>query len=197
MSWRGSLVCRESLQKSQGPVLAPSPEALEKPDREARRRACGTTHPASWPSRSLELSRFRVIDGLQRSKSVGAKSSRPRARIQLRFRASRSGVFQGDFRMERERRCRSFFYVLGQTREILRGRAGAPASASHRPSGSSPDARNDRIRKQETDFRDQNFVTYLRYFQLGALFAVDKKVHNLSISCILCTFLLTSKPTVW
>ena len=99
--------------------------------------------------------------------------------------------------MGQERRRRSFFYLLGQTREILRGRAGAPASASHRPSGSSPDARNDRIRKQETDFRDQNFVTYLRHFQLGALFTADKKVHDFLIFRIMCTFFLTLKPTVW
>ena len=103
--------------------------------------------------------------------------------------------FKGSFGWDGNGCAVPFFFSYSENG--AKSYAGALASASHRPSGSSPGARNDRIRKQETGFRDQNLVPYLRYFQLGALFAADKKVHDLSISCILCTFFLDFEMTVW
>ena len=47
-----------------------SPEALEKPDRETRRKDVRIHAPCQLAVSIVELSRFRVIDGLQRSKSV-------------------------------------------------------------------------------------------------------------------------------
>ena len=57
--------------KKKGPSLAVSPEALEKPDREARRKDVRIHAPCQLAVSIVELSRFRVIDGLQRSKSDG------------------------------------------------------------------------------------------------------------------------------
>lgn len=58
--------------RRKGPSFAVRPGPWKSPIEKREGRACRHTHPASLPSRSSELSRFRAIDGLQRSKSVGA-----------------------------------------------------------------------------------------------------------------------------